>query len=224
MSLSSIAVSHIGEPGGLNTCISNGIQRWAKEAGLPQIGNNTASRGVYVAAAKKAGVYHTGMQGVQVNDILDWALPYRHMSVVDHIDANGNIRSVGSGNMTSVPPIVDYQPKGGGHMSPSMFIGYVRLSGASNGDSPTATPAVSLNPLETINNTVTDFQNWWSGALGDPKFWYRVGLFSLGTTLLVIAVIALIAHSSAVQGAVSDTKKVVKTGTAIAAKVALKKP
>jgi hypothetical protein len=207
-----VALSHVGEPGPNNTCLSNGVQKWAGEVGLPQLGGNTSTVSVYRAAAQKAGYYHVGMAGVQVGDILDWA-GIGHVTVCTAISPNGGVQSVGSGTANGV---VRVDPPDGGYNPSAIFRGYIRLpyDGKSSAVSTTAdvTPAGSVSGLAGIIPSLTTVVS----EISNPGFWLRAGLLSLGAALLVIALVKIVASTSAGQQAIKAGKSAVKDAAEIA--------
>lgn len=112
------ARKHRGQAGPINTCMSNGVERWAREAGIAPIdGNGSCSQG-----SRQAHAGHNGWKVIPVSqarpgDVLYWR-NIGHVSVVDAIDHVGNIRSIGSGGPSG---LVAYQPAGGGFNAPSNF-------------------------------------------------------------------------------------------------------
>lgn len=204
-----VALSHVGEPGPNNTCLSNGVQKWAGEVGLPQLGGNTSTVSVYRAAAQKDGYYHAGMAGVQVGDILDWA-GIGHVTVCTGVSPSGGLQSVGSGTANG---LVRVDPPSGGYNNPATFRGYIRLP--FNGVS---TPTVTTSSDVSLAGAVSG----WTGLIpslttvvteiSNPGFWLRAGLLSLGAALLVIALIKIIASTSTGKSAI----KAAKTATEIA--------
>lgn len=60
---------------------------------------------------------------MQLGDVLDWAAPLFHVSVVESFDGAGRIRSIGSGGPTGR---VALQPTGGGYNRRSQFRGFAR--------------------------------------------------------------------------------------------------
>lgn len=112
------ARKHLGQSGPTNTCMSNGVERWAREAGIAPIdGNASCSQGSRQAHAGHNGWKVVPVSQVRLGDVLYWRA-FGHVSVVDEIDHAGNIRSIGSGGPSGR---VSYQPAGGGHNAPSNF-------------------------------------------------------------------------------------------------------
>lgn len=209
-----IGLSHLGEPGPDNTCLSNGVQRWAKEGGLPQLGNNTATVSVYRKAAKDAGYYHTDITQIQVGDVLDWAFIngiIGHVSVCTKV-TGGMVTSVASGTSKGVISLSTI-PFGA-------IQGFIRL------------PFGGEQSLVVDNNPNPQTTTQTSGASGifpsltaiaenvaQPGFWVRAGIMTLGIALLGVAVIKLVSMTDAGQKAISATKTAVK-GAAEAAALA----
>ncbi len=203
------AISHVGEPGPPNTCLSNGVQKWAGEAGLPQLGNDTGWVSVYRNAAIAAGLYVHGLAGVQVGDVLDWALPLDHMTVCTAVNSKGWVSSVGSGGTSG---LVGYQPPSG-YNPPIVYRGYTRLPGSGAGG--------TLN-VQTAANTPFNFSPWQIGnpfapfatgvtVLQDRNTWIRLGLGILGATLLIIALAKTFSGTAIGQQVSTTTKAAAKT-------------
>lgn len=201
-----IALSHVGEPGPANTCLSNGVQKWAGEAGLPQLGGDTSTVSVYRSAAQKDGYYHAGMAGVQIGDVLDWA-GIGHVTVCTGVSPSGGVQSVGSGTTSG---LVRVDPPSGGYNSSAIFRGYIRLP--YNGSSSTVTTSADVTPAGSIAGlagilpgliTVTT-------EISDPAFWVRAGLLTLGGILLLIAMIKIVGSTGAGKTAIHAGKDAAK--------------
>lgn len=121
------AVSHIGDDGPINTCWSNGPERWARELGLQ--GLNTASVSSAEQSAR-AGVngwrYHEGTAGLAVGHIADWdddalgTRGARHVCAVVDVDGD-RWQGVGSGTPSGK---VAKQPASGGWNPRRVLRGY----------------------------------------------------------------------------------------------------
>lgn len=115
------AHEHLGEPGPDDTCVSNGMNRWPKELGLPGIDTASVTEARRLAKAGHNGWrYHPGLAGLRVGHFVDWATIF-HVSVVTDIDPRGYVRTIGSGGPSGK---VAWQPAGGGYNSPHVFRGY----------------------------------------------------------------------------------------------------
>ena len=113
----------LGKPGPVDTCVSNGLQRFAAEAGAPKLtwnGRPTASI-TEARLAAKAGhdgwSYHEGLVGVQPGDMVDWARPAGifHVSTVIEVRKNAGgtvlaLRTIGSGGPSG---LINWQPAAG---------------------------------------------------------------------------------------------------------------
>lgn len=207
-----IGLSHLGEPGPDNTCLSNGVQRWAKEGGLPQLGNNTATVSVYRKAAKDAGYYHTDIPNIQVGDVLDWAFLngiIGHVSVCTAVKG-GMVTSVASGTSRGVISLSTI-PFGA-------IQGFVRLPFGGEQSivvDPNATPvaATTTSGASGIFPSLTAIAE----NVAQPGFWVRFGITALGVGLLGVALVKMLASTSAGQQAISTTKSVAKDAAAAAA-------
>jgi LysM repeat protein len=121
------ALKHLGESGPLNTCVSNGMRRWTRELGLPDIGTDSVSEAERLAKNGHAGWrYHQGTDGLARGNFGDWDPAFlgdfnaRHVTVIDDVD--GVLwRGVGSGTPSSK---VARQPQSGGYNSKKMLRGY----------------------------------------------------------------------------------------------------
>ena len=113
----------LGKPGPVDTCVSNGMQRFASEAGAPKLtwqGVPTAS----ITTARLAGQaghdgwsYHVGLQGVAPGDFVDWQRPTGifHVSTVIEVRKNAGgavlaLRTIGSGGPSG---LINWQPAAG---------------------------------------------------------------------------------------------------------------
>lgn len=125
------ALSHLGEDGPLNTCWSNGPERWARELGLPGLNTGSVSQAEQSARAGVNGWrYHAGTDGIAPGHIADWKPQYlgptatnpnpRHVTAV--VEVRGDQwRGVGSGTPSGK---VAKQPAGGGLNPLSVLDGY----------------------------------------------------------------------------------------------------
>lgn len=132
------AIKHLGEASPDNSCVSNGMNRWPVELGLPGIDTASVSEARKLARAGHHGwKYHEGTAGVFVGAFVDWDPDVlgdaadAHVSCVTEVTRAG-IKSVGSGGPTGK---VAYQPKSGGFNPADYFIGYF--------EAPTAVPAAA---------------------------------------------------------------------------------
>lgn len=111
------ALKHKGQRGPVNTCMSNGVERWAREAGIAPIdGNGSCSQGSAQAHRGHNGWRVIPVSQAQPGDVVYWRIA--HVSVIVDIDHAGNIETIGSGTPSQT---VALQPAGGGHNSPSLF-------------------------------------------------------------------------------------------------------
>lgn len=124
------ALEHLGDASPDNSCVSNGMAKWTKEAGADALPTASVSEAKAMALAGWHGwTYHTNLSGVRVGDFVDWdpevlgSATDRHVSCVVEIDSHGAIKSVGSGGPSGK---VAYQPRGGGFNPPDYFRGYFR--------------------------------------------------------------------------------------------------
>lgn len=124
------ARKHLDEPGPLNTCVSNGPERWADELGLPTLGTSSVTAYVRLAKAGTHGYsYHEGTAGLSRGHVAVWSHEAlgsdqdEHVCVVD--DVEGQLwRGIGSGTPSGK---VARQPASGGRNPKSVLVGYVVL-------------------------------------------------------------------------------------------------
>jgi hypothetical protein len=97
------ARKHLGESGPLDTCLSNGPERWAKELGLPTLGTGSVTEARRLARAGHHGWgYVEGTHGLARGHVADWDPAFlgsadaRHVCVVDEVDGD-RWRGIGSG-------------------------------------------------------------------------------------------------------------------------------
>lgn len=142
------AIKHLGEPGPDNSCVSNGLERWTHELGLPGLGTASVSEARRLARAGHNGwTYRTGTNGLAVGCFVDWDPEIlgdsadAHVSCVTELARQG-VKSIGSGGPTGK---VAYQPKSGGFNPTDYFIGYFvpPLKQATASSSSRPTPASS---------------------------------------------------------------------------------
>lgn len=150
----------VGRPGGIDTCVSNGMQRFSSEAGAPKLTNPGGGVTASVtearadAKAKRNGwSYHAGLTGLQPGDFVDWAGIF-HVSCVIAVHKTGSkitgVQSIGSGGPTG---LINWQPAGAGFNAPSLFKGYFRAPYATKKPTPTkvvTVKAVSGDSLASI--------------------------------------------------------------------------
>lgn len=130
------ARKHLGEDGPLNTCLSNGPERWAAELGLLPLGTGSVTEARRLARAGHHGwSYHEGTAGLARGHVADWDPKYlgspddRHVCVVDEVDGS-SWRGIGSGTPSGT---VARQPASGGMNPTAVLVGYFVA--------PTETPA-----------------------------------------------------------------------------------
>lgn len=155
----------LGKPGPINTCVSNGMQRFASEAGAPKLtykGRPTASI-TEARIAGKAGndgwQYHSGLGGVKPSDFVDWRKPAGifHVSTVIEVRKSGlgvvlALRTIGSGGPTGK---INWQPAAGspaGWNDASYWQGYWRAPYAAPIKT-VAKPAPKPAPTPTASTT-----------------------------------------------------------------------
>ena len=127
----------VGKPGPVNTCVSNGMQRFASEAGAPKLtwnGRPTAS----ITEARLAGkakhdgwTYHDGLAGIAPGDFADWARPAGifHVSAVIQLRRSAlgvlqALQTIGSGGPSGK---INWQPTTGNTSSQGWNVaGYFR--------------------------------------------------------------------------------------------------
>jgi LysM repeat protein len=122
------AVRHLGEPGPLDTCVSNGLNRWPGELGLPVLGTSSVTEAVRLAKAGHNGYrYVSGTAGMARGHFGIWShealgsVNDEHTCVVDQVD--GNLwRGIGSGTPSGK---VARQPASGGLNPKSVLVGYI---------------------------------------------------------------------------------------------------
>jgi LysM repeat protein len=122
------ARNHLGEAGPVDTCVSNGMRRWTRELGLPDIGTDSVSEAVRLAKQGHNGWrYHDGTDGLARGNFGVWthaalgSTNSEHVCVVD--DVNGGVwRGIGSGTPSRV---VSRQPASGGYNPKTVLRGYL---------------------------------------------------------------------------------------------------
>lgn len=157
------ACAGLGKPGPVDTCVSNGMQRFASEAGAPKLtykGRPTASI-TEARIAGKAGndgwTYHEGLAGIKPGDFADWARPAGifHVSTVITVRRTGlgvvvALQTIGSGGPTGK---INWQPAAGnpaGWNVAAYFRGYWRAPYAAPvKTSSKPSPAPASKPVTT---------------------------------------------------------------------------
>lgn len=142
------ARKHLGESGPLNTCLSNGPERWAAELGLLPLGTGSVTEARRLARAGVHGWrYVDGTDGLARGHVADWDPKYlgspddRHVCVVDDVDGD-RWRGIGSGTPSGkVAP----QPASGGTNPRGVLVGYFVA--------PTETPAPAHDPRSSKPKT-----------------------------------------------------------------------
>lgn len=125
------AEKHLGEPGPVDTCWSNGPERWAHELGLPGLGTASVSEARRLAKAGHNGwSYHEGTAGLARGHVGDWDPDVlgrtaadrnpAHVCVVDEVRGDA-WRGIGSGTPSGK---VARQPSSGGLNPKGVLIGY----------------------------------------------------------------------------------------------------
>jgi LysM repeat protein len=122
------ARKHLGDAGPINTCVSNGPEKWTHELGLPILGTASVTEYVKLAKAGTHGYrYHDGVDGLSRGHIGVWTHEAlgsdqdEHVCVVD--DVEGALwRGIGSGTPSHT---VARQPSGGGLNPKTVLRGYV---------------------------------------------------------------------------------------------------
>lgn len=118
---------HLGEAGPVNTCLSNGPERWAAELRLPTLGTGSVTEARRLARAGYHGWrYHDGTEGLAPGHVADWNPAHlsspddRHVTVVTDVDGD-RWRGIGSGTPSGR---VAVQPASGGFNPKSVLVGY----------------------------------------------------------------------------------------------------
>jgi LysM domain len=135
------ARKHLDEAGPVDTCVSNGPERWARELGLPTLGTGSVNEYVRLAQAGRHGYrYHEGTAGLSRGHVGVWDPQVlgdpngRHVCVVDDVEGS-QWRGIGSGTPSGK---VARQPGSGGMNPKGVLVGYVVL--------PTETAAAAAPP------------------------------------------------------------------------------
>lgn len=122
------ARKHLGEPGPLNSCVSNGLNRWPAELGLPAIGTASVTEAVRRAKAGFNGYrYVEGTKGLARGHFGIWSHEAlgsdddEHTCVVDEVQGD-DWRGIGSGTPSGK---VARQPASGGMNPKSVLVGYI---------------------------------------------------------------------------------------------------
>jgi LysM repeat protein len=138
------ARKHLGEDGPLDTCVSNGSERWARELGLATLGTASVTEARRLAKAGHNGWrYHEGTAGLARGHVADWdpkALgdaDARHVCVVDEVDGD-RWRGIGSGTPSGK---VARQPASGGFNPKSVLVGYLIAPTETAAAAPAKAPA-----------------------------------------------------------------------------------
>lgn len=122
------ALKHLGEPGPLDTCVSNGLNRWPAELGLPVLGTASVTEAVRLAKAGHNGYsYVSGTAHLARGHFGIWSHEAlgspndEHTCVVVDVDGD-EWRGVGSGTPSGK---VARQPANGGMNPKSVLVGYI---------------------------------------------------------------------------------------------------
>lgn len=160
--LAAQARRHLDESGPLNTCVSNGPEKWARELGLPTLGTASVTEAVRLAKTGHNGYrYHDGTEGLARGHIGVWthaalgSTTSEHVSVVDEV--RGNLwRGIGSGTPSGR---VACQPASGGFNPRSVLRGYIiaptETSGTAHVKPPVKPPVTNHEPAKPASGTYT---------------------------------------------------------------------
>ena len=151
------AVKHLGEPGPANTCVSNGLNRWPAELGLPSIGTASVTEAVRRAKAGFEGYrYVDGTAGLARGHFGIWShealgsVNDEHTCIVDEVHG-GMWRGIGSGTPSG---LVARQPASGGMNPKSVLVGYIIAPTETTGSAPAAhTAAPAAKPVPAGHGT-----------------------------------------------------------------------
>jgi LysM repeat protein len=143
------ARAHLGEPGPVDTCVSNGLNRWPAEAGLPVLGTASVTEAVRLAKAGHNGYrYVDGTEGLSRGNFGIWShealgsASDEHTCVVD--DVEGNMwRGIGSGTPSGK---VARQPASGGLNPRTVLVGYIVAPTETAAVTPKIEPAPAQPP------------------------------------------------------------------------------
>lgn len=138
------AVKHLGEPGPINSCVSNGLNRWPGELGLPAIGTASVTEAVRRAKAGFNGYrYVSGTEGLARGHFGIWSHEAlgspddEHTCVVDEVNGD-QWRGIGSGTPSGK---VARQPASGGTNPRSVLVGYIVAPTETTAKTPAAQPS-----------------------------------------------------------------------------------
>jgi LysM repeat protein len=122
------ALEHLGESGPIDTCVSNGLERWPRELGLPTLGTGSVTEAVRLAKAGFHGYrYVDGTSGLARGHFGVWTHEAlgsdqeEHVCVVDQV-AGSLWRGIGSGTPSGK---VARQPANGGLNPKGVLRGYI---------------------------------------------------------------------------------------------------
>lgn len=142
--IADIAESHVGDYGPTDTCMSNGLEKWTREAGLPGLDTGSVSEGIDRAQAGHNGwKYHDGTDGLARGHFAVWSHAALGSPNLEHVtcvtQVSGNTwHGVGSGTPSGRVAI---QPASGGMNPKSVLRGYLIPPTA-------AAPAVKPAPVK----------------------------------------------------------------------------
>lgn len=125
------AIKHLGEAGPVDSCWSNGPERWAHELHLAGLGTGSVSEARRLARAGHNGWrYHEGTSGLKPGHVADWSPDVlgrtdadpnpAHVSVVTEVEG-AMWRGIGSGTPSGK---VAHQPASGGFNPLGVLVGY----------------------------------------------------------------------------------------------------
>jgi LysM repeat protein len=137
------ARKHLGEPGPIDSCVSNGLNRWPAELGLPAIGTASVTKAVALAKAGHNGYrYVEGTQGLARGHFGIWShealgsVGDEHTCVVDEVEG-ALWRGIGSGTPSGK---VARQPASGGMNPRTVLVGYIVAPTETHAAAPAPTP------------------------------------------------------------------------------------
>lgn len=148
--IADIAESHLGEYGPTNTCMSNGLEKWAEEAGVPGLGTASVSDGIARARDGRNGwKYHDGTDGLARGHFAVWSHDALGSPNLEHVTCVTLVRGntwhgVGSGTPSGK---VALQPASGGLNPKSVLRGY--LIPPANTAAPVQPAAVKPKPVKS---------------------------------------------------------------------------
>lgn len=126
--IADIAESHLGEPGPTNTCMSNGLEKWVTEAGLPALGTSSVSVGIDRARDGRNGwKYREGTDGLARGHFAVWSHAALGSPNLEHVTCVTLVRGntwhgIGSGTPSER---VALQPASGGMNPMTVLRGYL---------------------------------------------------------------------------------------------------